>query len=369
MATVVAPPADPDGPDQRSSVRTGGTGSTAVDNNVARNRAPRTLPPWIDSYEARYGTPTDDQLHLIGEPPRTVQPSHNNAPAPPKRRVSKDGFVDWSTESDDASKKGIPKLPLHKRRRGRGRKWDHLRTAEPVIVPGYVVPASESQWRTFVQSSRYGHLPDEEAEVVDPEILDKLQPGFNTPVDLPSHHAMDQKVLKPTRRSALSKRLWTLLLRHPLVPLTFRLIVLITSIVSLGISARIYDINNDVSGTGPEITQSIVAVVVDCVAVPYVFYMTWDEYTGRPLGLRPATQKISLTLMDLFFIIFKAVSTTLAFEALVYHNTGIEPTKALLKGLATFQLVGLVSWLLNLTVNVFRLVERLGGGEDDGAHV
>jgi hypothetical protein len=94
--------------------------------------------------------------------------------------------------------------------------------------------------------------------------------------------------------------------------------------------------------------------------------MTWDEYTGKPLGLRPPTQKISLILMDLFFIIFKSISTTLAFEALVRHNTLANLLELRYsQALAAFQIVSLISWTLTFTVNVFRLVQRLGGGEED----
>ena len=248
----------------------------------------------------------------------------------------------------------------------RGRKWDHLRTAEPVIVPRYSRATPGSPWRDFLQSSRYGRLPNEEfTEVVDPEVLDKLQPNFNNPVDVP--RADDASRSRVTRTVVLYKRAWNLILRHPLVPLAFRLIVLLTSIMALALSARIFQIESLERETSSEITQSIVAIVVDTVAIPYIGYMTWDEYTGKPLGLRPAAQKVSLVLMDLFFIIFKSSSTTLAFEALVYHNAGDVPVRQYSQALAAFQTVSLISWSLTFAVNVFRLVQKLGGREDDGS--
>ncbi len=82
------------------------------------------------------------------------------------------------------------------------------------------------------------------------------------------------------------------------------------------------------------------AIVVDTVAIPYIGYMTWDEYTGKPLGLRPPTQKISLILMDLFFIIFKSVSTTLAFETLLYHPSVHADVNRYSRALAAFLTVG-----------------------------
>lgn len=329
-----------------------------------------TIKAWLDSYEERYGSPTEDQLAALGRPPAPPpahRPHHNGTPAEPSRRVSRDGFVYENSGLEEANKTARDRL-LHvlKRKNGaeRGRKWDHLRSAEPVIVHRYARSMSNSPWLDFVQSSQYGHIPGEESEILDPEVLDKLQPNFNNPVDIP--RPLDDTGIRQTRTRALYKRIWQAILRHPLVPLAFRLIVLLTSTVALALSARIFEIekgqHNDNTS---ERTQSIVAIVVDTVAIPYIGYMTWDEYTGKPLGLRRATQKISLVLMDLFFIIFKSASTALAFEALVFHNSKDIQVRQYSQALTAFQTVGLISWSLTFTVNVFRLVAKLGGGEDD----
>jgi hypothetical protein len=246
-----------------------------------------------------------------------------------------------------------------------------LRSAEPVIVPRFIRSGPDSPWRGYVQSSRYGRLPNEESEIVGWDVLEKLQPGFNDPVNLPQGGTAGTGGNGDTRRKVLYKRLWRILLRHPLIPLLFRLTVLITSIVALALAIQIYKIEHrpaepDVPPTASsELTQAIVAIVVDTVAIPYIGYMTWDEYTGQPLGLRPPNQKISLVLMDLVFIIFKSSSTALAFEVLVSHNSGDRRTRELSKALAAFQVIGLISWSLTLSVSVFRLVQKLGGGDDD----
>lgn len=199
---------------------------------------------------------------------------------------------------------------------------------------------------------------------MDPEVLDELQPGFNTPIDIPE--LKGAAGAKSTRTKVLYKRLWNIILRHPLVPLAFRLTVLLTSTVALALAVKIYEVEHrEDSANSSELTQSIVAIVVDTVAIPYIGYMTWDEYTGKPLGLRATTQKISLVLMDLFFIIFKSASTALAFEALVYHNSEDRQTREYSQALASFQIIGLMSWSLTLSVSVFRLVQKLGGGDDD----
>lgn len=294
--------------------------------------------------------------------------------------MSKDGFVDVDDPHlgpAQGSRAKIPHFLRYGRASMRGRKWDHLRSAEPVIVPGYnpgYRPATAQPalaWQDFINSSAWGRMPNEESEVVDPEVLNKLQPTFNRPVDAPMN-PLDPRASKTKRTLALYKRVWNLVVRHSLAPLLFRLTVMVTSILALGIAARIFQLENahDANGKDPaEPTQSVVAVAVDCVAIPYIGYMIWDEYTGKPLGLRSGVSKISLILLDLFFIIFKSVSTALAFESLIYHSLPESLIRGLSKALAAFMLIGLIAWTMNFTVNIFRTVERLGGGDDDGAHV
>ncbi|KAL2266917.1 hypothetical protein VTJ83DRAFT_4194 [Remersonia thermophila] len=358
-----------------STTRSPSTAARSVPGSTHHGFA-RTLPPWIESYEPRFGVPSEDQLRALScpPPPRALAPEHNHMPSPIQRRVSRDGFVHENPAVlglEGPSRTSHARLRKMLRRRNsaeRGRKWDHLRSAEPVIVHRFSRAMADSPWRGYVNSSRYGRLPNEESEIVDPDVLEKLQPGFNDPVDLPQLRA----AAGDTRRNVLYKRLWHILLRHPLVPLAFRLTVLLTSIVALALAVQVFRIEHRPAepgapppqGHSAELTQAIVAIVVDTVAIPYIGYMTWDEYTGQPLGLRPATQKISLVLMDLFFIIFKSASTALAFEALVSHNSTDRRTRELSKALAAFQVIGLISWSLNLSVSVFRLVQKLGGGDD-----
>lgn len=248
----------------------------------------------------------------------------------------------------------------------RNRTWDHLRSAEPVIVPGYgpMLAQNEMGWSDFLQSSAWGSAPGEEADVVDAGYLEKLQPNFGRdPVR--AFNPLQMRTSKRTRTLALNKRTWNLVLRHSLSPLIFRLVVMVTSVVALGLAGRIYVLEAGDKRASVELTQSIVAIVVDCVAVPYLGYMIWDEYTGKPLGLRSAVSKVSLIMLDLVFIIFKSASTALAFQSLVFNDVPEKTVKGLANALAAFLLVALVAWTLNFTVNIFRTIERLGGGEDD----
>lgn len=205
--------------------------------------------------------------------------------------------------------------------------------------------------------------------MVDYEVMTQLQPNFSNPAMQP-YSVLDSKTPRKKRALAVTpyKRLWYMMIRHYLAPLLFRLSVMVTSILALGIAARIHKIEDVDTEDSAEETQSIVAVAVDCVAIPYLGYMIWDEYTGKPLGLRSVVSKISLILLDLFFIIFKSASTALAFESLVYHNLAHAAVRDLSGALAAFMLLGLILWTMNFAVNIFRTVERLGGGEDDLVH-
>ena len=324
---------------------------------------------WIDSYEERYGPAPEDQLRLLNPPARAVRPQHNATPNEPRRRVSKDGFETWDDPQlgpAQAVQARIPHFLRYGRAPMRGRKWDHLRSAEPVIVARHSPATSKPAmaWQDFIHSSAWGHMPNEDSEVVDYEVMKKLQPTFDQNVDMQDNsHA--EKASRRRRTVVFYKRVWNIILQHSLSPLLFRLAVMVTSVLALGIAARIYYLEDAVDRDSAERTQSAVAVVVDCVAIPYIGYMIWDEYTGKPVGLRSGVSKVRLILLDLFFIIFKSASTALAFESLVYHNVRDGSLLHLSMALGAFELVGLISWTMNFTVNIFRTVERLGGGGGD----
>jgi hypothetical protein len=149
---------------------------------------------------------------------------------------------------------------------------------------------------------------------------------------------------------------------HPLVPLIFRVTVLITSLIALAISASVHHLSNKyVYSQTPSTTM---AIVVDVVAIPYICYITWDEYTGKPLGLRSPKAKIRLVLLDLFFIIFEAANLALAFGALTDNNGSCQPGYNgnniiicdRVKALCGILMVALIAWSLTFSVSIFRYV-------------
>ncbi|KAH6607701.1 cullin 1 [Trichoderma cornu-damae] len=343
--------------------------STSTDNTNPRLRPARTLPPWVVTYDERHGPITEEQLRLLSPPRPSAEPQRNFAPQePPRRRVSQDGFVSWEDPElgppqDERGR--IPHFFKYGRASARGRKWDHLRSAEPVIVSSH--PSAFRQppisWGEFIRSSAWGRPPHERSEIIDIEALNQLQPNFNKEGEMPLHpadHKHDRR-----RKSAISKRVWNRFMRSSLSPLLFRLAVVVMSIIALAIAARMYELEIEALGKSAERTQSIFAIAVDSVAIPFNGYMIYDEYTGKPLGLRSAVSKMSLILLDLFFIIFKSAGTALAFENVVYHTFGDHIVLGLSKALASFMLLGLLAWTVNFTVNIFRVIERLGGGEDE----
>ncbi len=348
---------------------------------VAYNPLRQTVPPWVEIYDPDvHGVLPKHHRPGGRDEPKTPAPTARSDPMKGthslRRRVSKDGYVEWVDEKHDQ----VNKLPVFLRKRADkpGRRWDHLRTADPVIMGlGYRDPHEDpyARWRDFIRSSAYGLDPQVEHEVVPYEVLQQQMPGLDKPVRIPLHPS------DPTarrKRRTFFTRLKNFVLRHPIAPLFFRLTVLITTLAALAVAVNMFKRERDPNTnteTAPTTSQSTIAIIIDSIAIPYIVYMTWDEYTGKPLGLRRPAQKVSLTLLDLIFIAFKSASTALAFEALVYHtgrSVTVEETtnKRLAEALAALMLVGLISWILNFTISIFRLAEKLGGldnADENGA--
>jgi hypothetical protein len=361
----------------------------------------RTIPPWVtledDDFDDDYDydcsgprtreTPgeaarrkrqhatsgsTDSNAQLHTSPPQPTAPPRaattasitTTTPRPGmKHRVSRDGYEEWVDERLHKAHKLPPWM--RKRADRPGRRWDHLRSNEPVILgTGYRPPGVDpyAKWRTFMHDS---YIPPETRDycVMPYDYLRSQPQGQDmVHVDVPSN--------KPTRRQRFTGRVWNWILRHPVAQLVFRLLLLGATMSSLAASTSLYRDGPWLTNSAPEDeavgdaerNQIVVAVVVDCIAIPYILYMTWDDFTGKPLGLRPPVQKIALTLFDLFFIIWKSASTALAFQTLEIRTDG--RTQSLAAGLAALLLVGLVSWVANFTISVLRIVERLGGVEE-----
>jgi hypothetical protein len=104
------------------------------------------------------------------------------------------------------------------------------------------------------------------------------------------------------------------------------------------------------------------AIVVDVVALPYIAYITWDEYKGKPLGLRAPKAKMTLVLLDLFFIMFESANLALAFAAqsdtegacIDGDNGSDRGICRRVKTLCAVLFIALVAWSLTFSVSIFR---------------
>ncbi|OBT64766.1 hypothetical protein VE03_06514 [Pseudogymnoascus sp. 23342-1-I1] len=353
--------------------------SEARGSRLAAHGAVRSLPSWIDSVET-YNEEDDSKVtdRLLAQPTPSVAPQHPYATTRSERPVSKDGFIDHDEVTEAAKSARERTLFGTTREPVRGRKWDHARDDDPVIMQYH--GGNAQHWSGFVKASMYGPGMDEDSETVEPTFLDEQTPGYAQPWrgDAPGTDPEKALGLLNSKKKRLQwyERAQRIILMHPLVPLAFRLTVLATSTIALGLSGSIFHLTR--SSPFAQSPSGVMAIVVDVIALPYIGYITWDEYTGAPLGLRAPKTKMRLILLDLFFIIFESANLSLAFQAITdrdgacYMRTGDEQAHDVdpnlcgqVKALAAILFVALVAWGLTFTVSILRLVQRVGGREED----
>lgn len=117
----------------------------------------------------------------------------------------------------------------------------------------------------------------------------------------------------------LTPKLNDLIDNNRYLPLTLRIIIFIMALISLGLSVRIFQ-NSRVQAlindrTVPIQSSVIMSIVVNTLAVTYTIYIAWNEFNGKPIGLRDSTSKMMMILMDLLFIIFTSATLALAFNS------------------------------------------------------
>lgn len=187
--------------------------------------------------------------------------------------------------------------------------------------------------------------------------------GHSTNVKDLESGQQDSKQRKVKRLSKVQSKI----LRSPIVPLLIRLTVFIFSVVALALGGSIHSYATKYGhsqGPSPDL-----AIIVDSIALVYLVYITYDEYTGKPLGLRPAKAKLRLIFLDLIFIVFASANLSLAFESLsdIQSSCGsgeidgkFDPTNSsicnLQKALAAVLLIVLVAWLTTFAISVLRFV-------------
>ena len=148
-----------------------------------------------------------------------------------------------------------------------------------------------------------------------------------------------------------------------------RLTIWSFSLIALALGACIYELSRQRHFS--QRPSTLMAIIVDCVALVYLLLITYDEYSSKPLGLRSPSLKMRLILLDLFFVVFNAANLSLAFDALtdtrwscrstldppstVAGASGLDDRLcARQQALSVVLLIALVTWLLTFAVTAFR---------------
>lgn len=253
----------------------------------------------------------------------------------------------------------------------RGRLHDHARTWTPPL-PGGSVQETGSRWRAFATSSAYPQAStDLEGVIVSQDWLEQNGPDYSRPWLAGAEDGDPEKGNASIFRSHLRRRAWyekfaRTILRSPLVPMVIRMVVFGFSMVALALACSIYHNtpkDNDTAwsraiyqNNGVRSTPStMMAIVVDAVAMVYLIGITYDEYSGKPLGLRPPSAKMRLIFLDLFFIVFDSANLSLAFEALG-DNKSCGAVCDQQRALASVLLIALIAWLMTFSISVMRYV-------------
>ena len=227
-----------------------------------------------------------------------------------------------------------------------------------------------SRWRQFVEWSAYPRESDEHGELVTQDWL--VQNGRD--YSRPGHTTEDEEDQSSKDKKKVHQKPWwprtrRTLLHSAAIPLVFRAMIGGFSIIALTLGAKIYYNTRfipdgifqspcQVLAGSASTTSPLMAITYDAVALIYLFPITYDEFIGQPIGLRAATSKVRLIMLDLVFIVFDSANLSLAFEAV--SSTLSEPCEARPDlvmqqiALASVLLVALLAWLMTFTLSIFR---------------
>ncbi|KAE8147837.1 hypothetical protein BDV25DRAFT_159463 [Aspergillus avenaceus] len=310
------------------------------DDRHPSNKRLRTLPAWIGSVdcpEEEEGESSVTSRLLPSHPDDAVVAQHNHSPY----ETSKPG----SSSRGDCLEEGDD-MPCRER---------------------------ESRWKNFSKSIAYPRDPGDEEKFVSHSWMNENHGDYSQPwrgrLEGWAGEDTEDPLKMKRRREIWFKRFHNTLLKSPIVPLVFRLTVWVFSLTALALGGSIQHLSTEyVHPQGP---SALMAIIVDAVALVYLIYITWDEYTSKPLGLRSPSAKARLVLLDIFFIVFDSANLSLAFESLSTVsgactlgevNQQVTPKNDKICdrqiALASVLLIALLAWLTTFAISVLRLVER-----------
>lgn len=184
---------------------------------------------------------------------------------------------------------------------------------------------------------------------------------------LPKIRSLAKYWMLTEQRTRLQPKLRNIALYSPYLLVTLRSFMFALSAVALGLAGAVYKDSSSSVDLIPQQPSTIMAIVVQTIALVYLVYVMWDEYLGAPVGLRDPMGKIRLILLDLLFIIFSSANLSLAYNTLfddrwvcVGGEKGGQVSNICerQRGLSAFLFIILCVWVITFTVSVFRVVER-----------
>lgn len=253
-----------------------------------------------------------------------------------------------------------------------GRRFDHAREGAPVTLTTPVVD-SATKWAQFAKSSNLDPLDrpvSSRGQIVDDAWMAENMPDLEQPWEPIEHKDEEQKLVgfwlwNPAKRRRKFSQWHNTVMNHPMVPAMIRMVVLTFSILALSLASAIFHKSDPASCEKNASTW--MAIIVDIVAILYTVYITYDEYTSKPLGLRSHNAKMSLIFLDLAFIVFESANLSLAFQALTdntwacqyssQEKTTCPYTESICtrqKALVATLLIALVAWLSTFTISTLR---------------
>ncbi|WPK23049.1 hypothetical protein PUMCH_000273 [Australozyma saopauloensis] len=185
------------------------------------------------------------------------------------------------------------------------------------------------------------------------------------------------------KRKDLAPTLQRIFVQNPLVPLLLRIMMLVFSTCSLALAINIFVNLRKEYDNVPVLQQpgTVFAIVVQSFAIIYIVYVAYDEYSGKPLGLRDPLGKLKLIMLDVFFIIFCSANLSLAFHSLFdtewvcmaqpelglsIHTLTVGFLCRRQRALVFFLLLIVFLWLLTFAISIIRVVDRVSSGPRSG---
>jgi hypothetical protein len=228
------------------------------------------------------------------------------------------------------------------------------------------MPWSGSRWRVLGDTSIVEHGECLDSVRVDEAWLEANGPDYSEPwLDSGELERRGRRKMLLARQRVWWQRMHHIVLRNPVIPLVIRMVVLTFSLTAMGLGAWILRYSPR-SSTMDEASPKM-AVSTNCFAVLYTLYITYDEYAGKPLGLRSANAKMRLIFLDLIFIVFGSANLSLALE-LVAENYGSGDVRCgafaicgRQEALAGMLFMVLFAWLMTFSISVLRYAHLASG--------